>query len=279
LSADRVLVGWIPTAEDLRLFEEARWYRIPLDVAITRPETWRPPAWVAAFESKRASGSEQRVARYAKVLAIQVKTREELLGAVAPGPKRDRKYYQLLLGAPRLLPSPLVPPRSRQRTTFIWTTLPKLLAADGFNDLFDESPPENDLWNRLKSEDIAAERQWPESANSLRYILDFAIFCRNRNIDVEMDGLQHHTVQVNSENDADRDRNLTSKGWAIHRIRASEYRQAPVRAVRQLCETIEEYGGVESSFARFVPTTTGVVKQLRLLEERAPYQPEGTQRG
>jgi hypothetical protein len=94
-------------------------------------------------------------------------------------------------------------------------------------------------------------------------------------VDVEVDGNQHHSIQRNSEYDADRDANLATDRWVVHRIRASEFRRAPARQVSALCETIEAYGGIEEAGARFVSTPTGPVRQLNLLEERAAYGFEG----
>lgn len=274
MSGDRVLVAWIPNATDLRYFEEEHWYRIPLDVKLTQLGEWRRPGWVAAFEGARASGSRQQVARYARVLDIVERTRAELLGGEAAGPKQGRRYYQLKLG-PVQYREPLVPSRNRRRTTFVWTKLRKLLDAQEFNDIFDDSPFENQLWDRFKEEGIAAERQWPESVDGRNYVLDFALFCRKRNLDLEVDGVQHHSVQANSEHDSDRDSDLGRKGWAVHRIRVASYRRDPNGQFRQLCESIEQYGGVESSGGQFIPTRSGVVKQLRLLEQPGAYDTGG----
>lgn len=271
-----MLVSWIPTAEDLRLFHEEHWYRIPLDVRITSSKEWRSPGWVAAFESTRASGHHQQVLRYARVLGIEEKSRSELFSSSAPGPKQSRRYLKLSLGETLELPKPLIPPRSRQRTPFIWTTIQKLLEAVDFNDLFNDSPVENSLWKDMKAEGIDAERQWPAHADGKNYILDFAVFCRKRNIDVEMDGDQHHSIPANSEYDSERDSALGRKGWAVQRILAYKYRKEPGGQIRRLCEAIEQYGGIEGS-PRFIPTQSGVVKQLRLLEQRLPYDNNETE--
>jgi len=266
MAEESLLIGWIRNATDLRFFEEERWYRIPKDVEIAAPGRWRVPHWVAVLESVGASGRGQQIARYGHVIAVRERTRTELLGSVAPGSKRGRVYYQLLIERVIQLPVPLVPPRRRRGPPFIWTTLERFLSARQFNDLFDDSPVENTLWKQMKDVGIAAERQWPETVDGRRYFLDFAVFCRKRNIDVEVDGRHHHLVPSNSIYDADRDRDLTRKGWAVHRILASDLSHEPRKATLELCETIEQYGGLADSDVKFVRSAGGLATQLRLLQ-------------
>ncbi len=205
------------------------------------------------------------------MLECRVRSRLELLGSDPPGPKQGREYCQMILGPIQKLERPLVPRKAR-RNVFIHSTLTKLLAADEFNDVFNDSPHENRLWERLKALGANAERQWPVEVGAVaKYWLDFALFCRKRNVAVEVDGLQHHTVQRNSESDSDRDAKLASLGWAVHRIRVTSLRENPDRCMNQLGETIERYGGIDEGVARYIPTPRGPVRQLQLLEERSPY--------
>lgn len=274
---DTLLVGWLPNRDDLTYLERDHWYRIRRTAAIADEVLAAPPRWFAAFESTAVSGSHQQIARYAAVLGCQVRTRLELLGSDAPGPKQGGLYCQLLLGPIQSLESPLIPHKSR-RNVFIRTTLTKLLAAEEFNDVFNDSPYENDLWSRLKALGAHAERQWPVAIGATtRYVLDFALFCRKRDVDVEVDGIQHHSVQRNSESDSDRDANLVSRGWAVHRVRVASLREDPGRCMNKLSETIERYGGVEAAAARYVAGPRGPVRQLQLLEERASYIADGSQ--
>lgn len=267
MSEETLLIGWMKNRTDLRYFEEAQWYRIPTDVAVAAPERWRVPNWIALMESTSISRRGQQIVRFARVIDVRVRSRQELLGSVAPGPKQERTYYQLLLEPARRLPAPLMPMRRRRGPSFIWTTLDRFIAASEFNDLFDDSPAENDLWARMKQTGISAERQWPEFVDHHSYYLDFAVFCRDRNIDVEVDGLQHHLISSNSIYDAERDRSLTRKGWAVHRILAKDLMDEPQKVVLELCETIETYGGLTESRMNFITSGAEMVSQLRLMSD------------
>lgn len=166
--------------------------------------------WLAAFEGVQASRSKQQVIRYAEVTEIRRRTREELFPGLPAGSRAGRKYYQLMLGPIQKLPAALIPPRHR-RTTFIETSIAKLHDAKSFNDLFGGGQFEDELWKAFELNFIDAERQWNVLVDRKHYILDFAVFCKLRNIDVEVDGRQHHAMESRSEYDADRDNDLARK--------------------------------------------------------------------
>ena len=272
--SDRLLIGIVLSKRDLSIFEEKRWYRIPVDAFVTKDEETWPPGWVAAFEGVRASGAAQQVLRYAEVVGIRTRTREELFSGLPSGDRAGRQYYQVLLGPVQYLPKALIPPR-RRRTTFIETSIDKLRGARTFNDLFSGGRFEDDLWNAFQAHSIDAERQWHVSVDRKRYVLDFALFCRERNIDVEIDGRQHHAIESRSEYDADRDKDLTRKGWAVQRFRAEALQNGLSSCLAEVSEAIEKYGGLPTAEFRLIPRSEGVTKQLVLLEQRQIYDANG----
>ncbi len=268
--SDRLLIGIVASKRDLRIFEDERWYRIPVDAFVTKDqETW-PPGWVAAFEGVNASGADQQVLRYAEVVDIRRRTRDELFPGLPAGDRQGRQYYQLMLGPVQHLPAALIPPR-RRRTTFIETSIAKLHSAKTFNDLFSGGRFEDDLWSAFQENLIDAERQWHVPVDQRLYVLDFALFCRDRNIDVEIDGRQHHAMESRSEYDADRDKDLARKGWAVQRFRAAALQNGLSGCLAEVSEAIERYGGLPSGDFRLVPRPEGVTKQMRLLEQSQPY--------
>jgi very-short-patch-repair endonuclease len=268
--SDRLLIAIVKTPGDLRIFEEEGWYRIPVGVGVTKDEDNWPPGWVAAFEGVQASGGTQQVLRYAEVRDIEIRSREELMPELPSGSKRGRMYYRLALGPIQRLPIPLIPQRAR-RAPFIQTSIAKLVTAASFNDVFTGGRFEDELWQAFQGSLIDAERQWNVSVDRREYVLDFAVFCKERTIDVEIDGRQHHSVEARSEYDADRDKDLTRKGWAVQRFLAARVGKSINGCLAEVSEAIERYGGLKTARFRLIPRPEGAARQMALLEERAAY--------
>jgi very-short-patch-repair endonuclease len=265
---ERVLVAIVKTRADLQYFSEQQWYRVPVDASITEDARW-PPQWVAGFETMQAGASTQQVLRFARVMGLETKSREELFPDVGPGIRAGKMYYRLRLGEVESLRTPLVPRRPR-RMPFIWTSFSKLLAAQEFNDLFDDSPYEDALWRAFKEQSIEAERQWPFQANERGYVLDFALFCRGRSIDVEVDGRPHHSVEARSVSDAERDRQLAMSGWAVVRFRTIEVAERLSYCLERVSQAIRVYGGMDRANLS-VRDGQRTAVQMSLMEQRFVY--------
>jgi very-short-patch-repair endonuclease len=272
---DRALVGIVRDRRDVAILNEKRWYRVPTSAAITTGPSW-PPAWFAPFETSKATGSHQQVRRYAKVIDIQVQTREELFPGVPGGQKANRRHYQLRLGPIEELAAPLVPHRPR-RWPFVETTIKLLRCATDFNDLFRGNPVEDRLWDGLAENLFEAERQWPLRVADAQYFLDFASFCNERDLDVEVDGRPHHSVESRSSYDADRDAALATQGWSVQRFRADTVRSERDACIAMIGAAVEKCGGLREVPVKYVATPRGLARQMKLLEERTPYGGEAHQ--
>ena len=102
--------------------------------------------------------------------------------------------------------------------------------AEEINDLFDDSPLENVMWDAMKKVGISTERQFYTKAGEDNYILDFAIRCANGKIDVETDSDKYHTTPDRAAGDNLRNNALTEYGWQV----------LPFSTV-QICEKMESY--------------------------------------
>ena len=270
--AEHLLVGIVPSRADLQILETERWYRVPVDAAITLDNSW-PPRWFAAFETVASGAKSQRVVSFSEVLSVERKSRRELLPGEPIGPKSDRQYYQLRLGRLQALDMPLVPKRNR-RLSFIQTTRQKFERAQEFNDLFNDSPYEDELWDALKANGFEAERQWRTRAAGEDFVLDFAIFCNGKkNVDVEVDGRFHHSVEARSLSDAERDSALTSANWAIVRVTTKRVRQSLNSCLMRISDVVKVNGGAQR--ARVIRQDgRQLAGQGALFEEREPYDAE-----
>ena len=141
-----------------------------------------------------------------------------------------------------MLKNPLRCKRSR-RNYFISTTLEKLLNAEEFNDIFNESPLEDILWEGMKEKSIAAERQLFIRGNNKFYCLDFAAFCRKGNLNIECDGDAYHIDKEKAVKDNKRDNYLTKKGWSILRYSTTQLQDTD-ECVAEISEAISKKGGM-----------------------------------
>ena len=170
--------------------------------------------------------------------------RSEILPAQPNHPNADKDYY--VVGCKDLQELPrVVPSRKPRRLLFIPTTLEKLLTAPEINFLFSESPLEELMWAELLRASIPAERQHDITVGRLRFKLDFAVFCKERNIDIECDGDKYHMSPEAVERDKRRSNALTSHGWADLRFTTTQLTTEMPATMSLVGETINRYGGLQ----------------------------------
>ncbi len=214
-----VLVAIMNDKGDFAILQEEKWYRIPVESA---PKRW-PPKWIAFYQTKKFEDDAFAVNYYGRVGKIEVVERRELFPNEIPSVKSKRKYCRIRLEDVERLESPIRSARWR-RIVFISTTWDKFITAAEINDLFDESRLEDYLWGKLKELKISAERQWDVQVKDEHYRLDFAIFCRAGDIDVEVDGDRWHANPERAPQDNLRNNTLGASGWTVLRFNAHHSR-------------------------------------------------------
>ena len=255
---------------DWRIVQQQSWYRVPVQNA---PRRW-PPSWLAFYQTKIFGDYAYSIRWYAAVRLIRRVTRRELFPDEFPNAKSDSLYYQIFLHPLELLPRPIVSLRSR-RIVFIPTTQAKLLTAEEINDLYDDSPLEDDLWQQMKELHLRAERQYDIAAAGDNYRLDFALFCANGNIDVETDGDAYHITREQAPQDNRRNNALAAKGWQVLRFTTQQIREKMATyCVPRITDTVNKLGGLEGAEPRTYSTTPdGIVQQMSLFDSRSAYAP------
>jgi very-short-patch-repair endonuclease len=268
-SRGEVLVALLKEKSDFHILQEQGWYRIPVASATKR---W-PPKWLAFYQPKAFLEEAFRVQWYGEVADdIQVVPRSQLFPNEFESAKSDQRYYKLTLKSLELLESPILSLRPR-RLVFIPTTWEKFNRAEQINDLFDDSPLEDDLWQQLKRSLIRAERQWELIAEEQRYFLDFALFCTKAPIAVETDGDTWHTVPNRANQDYLRQNAIESRGWHVLRFNSKEIReQMDTYCIPEIQKTINNQGGLsdEGLVPRIFYPKTGTT-QLSLFEGAASH--------
>lgn len=268
-----VLVAIMNDKGDFAILQVEKWYRVPVDKA---PKQW-PPRWLAFYQTKKFGDEAFAVNYYGRVSGIEVVKRRELFPNEFPNAKSDREYYRIRLEDVKQLEKPIQSARLR-RIAFIPTTWDKFTQAIEINDLFDESRLEDYLWGKLKELEIPAERQWNVQIGDEHYRLDFAIFCRNGDIDVEVDGDKWHANPERADQDNLRNNALGASGWTVlrfnnRRIKESlgDYCVPKITDAINRLDGLSEEGLVSHKF-RTLPN--GVAQQLSLFEPKADYDVE-----
>ncbi len=265
------LVAILKERRDFEFLVNEGWYRIPVQKA---PRRW-PPRWLAFYQPKAFAEQAYAVRYYGRVRGIEEVPRRVLLPAETAHPNADLLYYRIQLENLAELPQPIPSTRFR-RIVFIPTTYRKLFLAQEINDLFDDSPLEDLLWEELKERRIPAERQWEELIRKRLYYLDFAIFCNGGKIDIEADGDMWHSTQERIRADNARNNELATAHWHFLRFNGEEIRErAGTYCIARITELINRLGGPQEATVVprvFYELPDGSAQQLALFENESPYE-------
>jgi very-short-patch-repair endonuclease len=259
---------------DSAIARDEHWYRIPVKSAPRGIDA----RWLAFYQTKIFGKEGWSINYWAEVKGRQVLKRRELFPDQMHHARAEESYYKLELGELQQLPHPIISRRGR-RIVFIPTTLAKFQRAREINDLFHESPLEDDLWEAFKQERIEAERQWYLDVDKAIYCLDFALFCSGGKVDVECDGDTWHARPDRIPADNARDNALTSDGWSVLRFNSRALNEELPDCLRLVRETVNKYGGLVTPEGehRWYASGDEKNKQLNLFQEhKAEYGAESS---
>lgn len=247
-SPGELLVAILNEPRDYHFARDQHWYRIPVEsVARFLNNRW-PPRRLAFYQTKIFEQEAYSVRYYADVVDIHRVTRRDLFPDEPDGIKTGRVYFRLALGPLQQLPAPILSRRAR-RIHFIPSTWDKFISAVEINDLYHGSPLEDRLWAALQRRRIPAEREEYLTAGEQNYALDFAIYCVEKNIDVETDGDAYHANPEKAAYDNLRNNNLTAAGWQVLRFTTSQINeQVDSYCLPEIARTITNLGGLDEGF-------------------------------
>ncbi len=262
-----IVIGVLKNKRDLPIALHDKWYRIPVKSApnIVRDNQIK---YLGLYQGKAFKDSPSQIQWYGEVKNITICKRIELLPEENNNSNANEDYYKIELAEMIRLPEPIKAIRPR-RITFIVTAFERFLKAKELNEVFLESYIEEKVWDALKSEGIDAERQYEIYYNEKKkqrfFRLDFGLFCKKRNIDLECNGdIFHHENKDDIKKDKTRDRILTKKGWAISRFTRDEINTKLTDCINELEEMIDNFGGLQDKFNPSVYRYVTENNQLRL---------------
>lgn len=241
-----VLVAVITQIKDWVLLHEQLWYRIPQNTA--PPIIKNGNAEYIAFYHTKLFPEELKwkVVKYARIKRIITATRKDLFpDEPTNSTKAHKLYYKIEFDNLLELPKP-IESRRGHRLVFVPTTEEKLFSGTtDLNRLFKGSPLEEQMQELIDAMAIEYEREWCEYVDEKRfYYLDFAIFCKNGNIDIECDGDEFHMGNDNVQRDKTRNNELESYKWSVLRYTTKHFKEQKAHIKKTLYKTIEQYGGV-----------------------------------
>jgi hypothetical protein len=282
----RVLVAYCPEPLDRELAARRGIYRARPGVSIDRLGDLNRFRTLAFYQGDKFGSREGRRIQYcAEVRRVRRATRREILPEAPDHPRANELYHVFDLGPLQSLRQPILSERAR-RLLFVPTTAWKLERAAHVNDLFLGSPLEESLYAELRGLELKPEREYFEQLNpppgvqgaSRSYFLDFAIFCRDRNLDVETDGDEWHVGRERARKDNLRDNDLERAGWHVLRYGTQAIQREMPQVVAEIQAAINRYGGYrepEGVVRRFHKGRLGPAQQrLELFGSDASGEPE-----
>lgn len=242
-----VLVAYMPSTKDMAIARTKGWYRIP--VTERAPELLRSGKLThIAFYQPAAFGDDRYTVRwYSAVTGLQIRRRVDVLPEQPLHPNAQKEYYIVGCAEMRELSIPVRSKRPRLRAVFVPTTLRRLFTATDINHLFNDSPLETLFWTEMVKVDIPCERQFDVRAGGRWFKLDFAVFCKTSNLDIECDSNKHHMSPDAVEKDKWRANLLASKGWRVLQLTSSKLKQEMPAAMSMVREAINHHGGLLDS--------------------------------
>lgn len=260
-SAERVLVAILPDPRNWQMVKSQGWYWIPCKSA--PPSNYEHIAFY--FGSKKFGADAYKIGWMARIAGQRTVLRRDLFPSEPFHPRADLPYLKINLGLLQELPRPIVSRRQRF-LVFFATTLRKLQGADELNDLWHDSPLEDEMWHGLKKQSIEAERQWRVKAGKRDYCLDFAVFCARGGLNIECDGDTYHANPEKSRGDNQRNNALTHEGWAVLRFNTQQIVHEMADCLHEVRSTISGRGGVQlfEGGTRFPATGEEGAQQMSL---------------
>jgi very-short-patch-repair endonuclease len=235
------LVGIVPRENLWKVIQKENWYHIPVESA---PKNAAVAEYLGFyFPSIFGKKLQYKVNFYAKIKKVDIVKRIELFSEEKEHERANKDYLQFYLGKIKELPKP-IPSLSWRRIVHIPTSCEKLFSAEEINDLYDTSPLEEKMYLEMKKREIAAERQVYVKVNNRFYCLDFGIFCKKGDIDLECDGEKYHVLPEALAKDRERNNELTSFGWRVLRFSGREINRTIKNCFKTIERTIGNLGGI-----------------------------------
>lgn len=211
-----VLVCILKTPDDLTMLRRARWYRVPVAHAPSRPF-----GYLAFYQPATFGRGGKCIRYYARVRDARVMERRRLLPQEYLHPRARDPYLRIRVGRLQQLRRPIrnIAPR---RVTFGYTTLERLRASRDLLQLYRVAPIEQMVGDALHRAGIHAIPQQVVIVDGTRVRTDFTVAGRRSPIAVECDNTASHRSSTQRSRDAVKDVLLQRAGYVVLRLSEEE---------------------------------------------------------
>ncbi len=229
--------------KDFAIAQNELWYRIPKDKAPLNIRENKAKL-ISFYHTKTFKNENSTIRCFGEIKNISLVRRRELFPKEIENTKTENEYYKIEFFPLRELVIPIISLRPRWQL-FIQTTEENFFSAKEINFLFSRSQLEDKFWTTLLRFNIYAEREYFISVSNKNFFLDFALFCKNKNIDIEVDGDLYHMDNDAVRNDKNRNNLLESKGWSVLRFTSKEIEYNLNDSINIIRETVNKCGGIQ----------------------------------
>ncbi|MES2620055.1 MAG: DUF559 domain-containing protein [Bacteroidota bacterium] len=240
---NNVLVALMNNQKDFLIAQEKLWYRIPVKNAPPIIKEGKAKL-ISFYHTSEFEKEKFTIQWFGEIRKISVVKRSELFPKEVRNAKTENEYFKVEFKTLMQLPIPIISLRPR-RVLFIPTTEEKFFGSKELNFLFNNSSLGDRFWNEMLKRNIYAEREYFISVSSRNFFLDFAVFCKNKNINIETDGDFYHMDSTAVRNDKQRNNLLESQGWSVLRFTSKDIEEDLNGSINIVRETVNKYGGIQ----------------------------------
>lgn len=243
-SHNDVLVAIMNDKKDFAKLHNEFWYRIPVKSAPKNIKN-RTAKTIAFYQTATFKDDKWQIEWYGQIKRQTEVTRQDLFpDEPLQSVKADKMYYKIEIENLQRLETP-IPCRMPRKINFIETTTYKFFNATEINYLFNESPLEDKVFDKLNEHKIPNERQFEVQLHTRNRRLDFAVFCKVHNIAVECDGDTYHDKPDQVHKDKHNDNELRSLGWSVMRFTSAAINERLAESMALLSQAINKQGGLK----------------------------------
>ncbi len=227
---NKILIAVLKAQRDQDILLKEKWYRIPVKYAPKHKYDI-----IAFYQPANFKESGKRIEYYGIVRSSKICKRKKL---IKDGIRSDDQYYKISFFRIVKLKDPIVND-AKLRVSFKYTTFAKLYSSSNMGELFDVPDIEGMVEGILQKLKLSYKREYVVKATgNKRYRLDFAVFLKDKTIDIECDSEKWHSLKAQKLIDSKRNSDLRALGFEIIRLREDDIvnnKEACIKNILQIC--------------------------------------------
>jgi hypothetical protein len=233
----QMLVGMMPRVADLSVARDRGWYRIPQNMV----REWTSPSHVAFYFGSAFGSEAGQIRYYAEAWHADIVKRIEMFPSQPRHPRAQENYLRVHLGEVLKRHTPILS-RRRRRLVLLPTTWERFVVATDLNELVGGDADEDAFYGSMDAEGLRPERAYHVRGANAYQLTDYALFCRNGNIGIDVEGStvsRNAFLQRRPNEDAP-----PIRSWESIRLSRFDIARRRDDTIRELRTEVERSGGV-----------------------------------